>query len=120
MAEDSFFECSKSEAMLPMEQLECIEPDTELWAALQKMDRDGVNQLPVIRDNKSTRNGSRMAKTSRRHRASVEADEMINVMPVASVSGLFRVLWNSSSPSKPLHILRRNVGIMLAFGHTRT
>ena len=34
-----------------MEQLKCIEPDAELWAALQKMDRDGVNQLPVTRDN---------------------------------------------------------------------
>ena len=42
---------SASQVMLPMEQLECIEPDTELWAALQKMDRDGVNQLPVTRDN---------------------------------------------------------------------
>ena len=35
-----------------MEQLKCIAPDTELWAALQKMDRDGVNQLPVTRDNR--------------------------------------------------------------------
>ena len=42
---------SASQVMLPMEQLECIKPDAELWAALQKMDRDGVNQLPVIRDN---------------------------------------------------------------------
>ena len=33
-----------------MEQLECIEPDAELWAALQKMDRDGANQLPITRD----------------------------------------------------------------------
>ena len=36
--------------MLPLEQLKRIDPDTELWAALQEMDRDGVNQLPVIRD----------------------------------------------------------------------
>jgi CBS domain-containing protein len=36
--------------MLPLEQLKRIDPDTELWAALQKMDRDGVNQLPVTRD----------------------------------------------------------------------
>ena len=41
---------SAAQVMLPMEQLKCIEPDTELWAALQKMDRDGVNQLPVTRD----------------------------------------------------------------------
>ena len=40
-----------AQAMIPMEQLKCIEPDAELWAALQKMDRDGVNQLPVTRDN---------------------------------------------------------------------
>ena len=38
--------------MLPLEQLKRIDPDTELWAALQKMDRDGVNQLPVTRDNR--------------------------------------------------------------------
>jgi CBS domain/Peptidase family M50 len=42
---------SAAQVMLPMEQLKCIEPDTELWAALRKMDRDGVNQLPVTRDN---------------------------------------------------------------------
>jgi Zn-dependent protease/CBS domain-containing protein len=40
-----------AQAMIPMEQLKCIEPDAELWAALQKMDRDGVNQLPITRDN---------------------------------------------------------------------
>ena len=34
-----------------MEQLKCIDPDTELWTALQKLDRNGVNQLPVTRDN---------------------------------------------------------------------
>ena len=27
-----------------------IDPDTGLWTALEKLDRDGVNQLPVIRD----------------------------------------------------------------------
>jgi len=41
---------SASQVMLPMERLKCIKPDTELWVALQKMDRDGVNQLPVTRD----------------------------------------------------------------------
>lgn len=39
-----------AQVMLPLEQLKRVDPDTELWAALQKMDRDGVNQLPVIRD----------------------------------------------------------------------
>jgi Zn-dependent protease len=38
------------QVMLPLEQLKSIDPDTELWAALQKLDRNGVNQLPVTRD----------------------------------------------------------------------
>lgn len=37
--------------MLPLEKLKCTSPDTGLWAALQQMDRDGVNQLPVTRNN---------------------------------------------------------------------
>jgi signal-transduction protein with cAMP-binding, CBS, and nucleotidyltransferase domain len=37
--------------MLPLEQLKRTAPDTQLWTALQQMDRDGVNQLPVTRDN---------------------------------------------------------------------
>ncbi|HSF17643.1 MAG TPA: site-2 protease family protein [Vicinamibacteria bacterium] len=41
---------SAAQVMLPLEQLKRIDPDTELWAALQEMDRDGVNQLPVTRD----------------------------------------------------------------------
>ncbi len=42
---------SAAEVMLPLEQLKRTDPDTELWTALQQMDRDGVNQLPVTRDN---------------------------------------------------------------------
>jgi Zn-dependent protease/CBS domain-containing protein len=38
------------QVVLPMEELKRIEPDTELWAALKEMDRDGVNQLPVVED----------------------------------------------------------------------
>jgi predicted transcriptional regulator len=34
--------------MLPIHELRQIGPDTELWSALQEMDRDGVNQLPVV------------------------------------------------------------------------
>jgi Zn-dependent protease/predicted transcriptional regulator len=41
---------SVAEVMLPLEQLKRTDPDTELWTALQQMDRDGVNQLPVTRD----------------------------------------------------------------------
>ena len=36
--------------MLPLEQLNQTSSDTEIWTALQQMDRDGVNQLPVMRD----------------------------------------------------------------------
>jgi Zn-dependent protease len=36
--------------MLPLEQSIRVNSDTELWSALQQMDRDGVNQLPVTRD----------------------------------------------------------------------
>jgi Zn-dependent protease/CBS domain-containing protein len=41
---------SAAQVMLPLEQSKQIGPDAELSAALQKMDRDGVNQLPVTRD----------------------------------------------------------------------
>jgi CBS domain-containing protein len=36
--------------MLPLKELKRIDPDVELSAALQEMDRDGVNQLPVTKD----------------------------------------------------------------------
>ncbi len=41
---------SAARVMIPWEQLKRTSPDTALWAALQQMDRDGVNQLPVMRD----------------------------------------------------------------------
>lgn len=37
-----------AQVMLPLAELKRISPATELWAALQLMDRDGVNQLPVM------------------------------------------------------------------------
>ncbi|MBU6462203.1 MAG: site-2 protease family protein [Bradyrhizobium sp.] len=36
------------EVMLPYQQLKCIDQDAELWSALQNMDRNGVNQMPVV------------------------------------------------------------------------
>ena len=39
-----------AQVMLPLEQVKRISPDADLWAALVEMDRDGVNQLPVTRD----------------------------------------------------------------------
>jgi Zn-dependent protease len=41
---------SVAQAMLPLDELKRIAPETDLWAALEKMDRGGVNQLPVTRD----------------------------------------------------------------------
>jgi len=35
-------------------------PHAELWAALQKMDRDGVNQLPVTRNAEECRSEALM------------------------------------------------------------
>lgn len=35
--------------MLPFDGLKRLGPDTGLWTALEQMDRDGVNQLPVTR-----------------------------------------------------------------------
>jgi Zn-dependent protease len=34
--------------MLPAAQVKSVEPDCELWTALQDMEREGVNQLPVM------------------------------------------------------------------------
>ena len=39
---------SAAQAMTPIEQVKWIEPQAELPEALAEMDRDGVNQLPVI------------------------------------------------------------------------
>jgi Zn-dependent protease len=39
-----------AQAMIPAEQMKRIRPDVELVAALGEMDRDGVNQLPVMVD----------------------------------------------------------------------
>ena len=37
-----------AQVMLPLEELKSTSPNAELWTALQQMDRDGVNQLPVM------------------------------------------------------------------------
>ncbi len=36
------------QAMIPVEKLHTIEPNAELWAAMEKMGRDGINQMPVM------------------------------------------------------------------------
>jgi Zn-dependent protease/CBS domain-containing protein len=39
-----------AQAMIPLAQVKRIQPDEELWAAIEEMNRDGVNQLPVMTD----------------------------------------------------------------------
>ncbi|MGZ9222562.1 MAG: CBS domain-containing protein, partial [Anaerolineales bacterium] len=39
-----------AQAMLSMRDVKRVQPDSELWDALEEMDRDGVNQLPVMAD----------------------------------------------------------------------
>jgi Zn-dependent protease len=40
-----------SQVMVPLQRLASISPDAVLWTALEKMGRDGVNQLPVVEGN---------------------------------------------------------------------
>jgi len=37
-----------SQVMIPLADLKWVQPDAELWLALEEMDRDGVNQMPVM------------------------------------------------------------------------
>jgi len=45
---DEWPRTSAAQVMLPLEKMKWISPDKELWTALEQMDRDGVNQLPVM------------------------------------------------------------------------
>jgi CBS domain-containing protein len=37
-----------AKVMVPLKKLDSTRPDAELWSAMEKMGRDGVNQLPVV------------------------------------------------------------------------
>jgi Zn-dependent protease len=39
-----------AQAMIPLAQVKRIQPDEELWTAIEEMNHDGVNQLPVMTD----------------------------------------------------------------------
>jgi Zn-dependent protease/CBS domain-containing protein len=39
-----------AQTMIPINAVKRVGPDTELWQAMAQMDRDGVNQLPVMTD----------------------------------------------------------------------
>jgi Zn-dependent protease len=45
---DQWSTTTAAQAMIPTLQLKQIGLDTELWDAVEEMDRDGVNQLPVM------------------------------------------------------------------------
>ena len=47
----SWPETTVSQVMVPLQRLTTIRPDALLWSALEKMGRDGVNQMPVIDGN---------------------------------------------------------------------
>jgi Zn-dependent protease len=40
------------QALIPADQMQWIRPDAELWTALEKMGKNGVDQLPVMTDKK--------------------------------------------------------------------
>jgi Zn-dependent protease/CBS domain-containing protein len=40
-----------AQAMIPIEKLSTIDPNAELWTAMERMGRDGINQMPVMRGN---------------------------------------------------------------------
>lgn len=42
------------QAMMPRSQVKWLQPDTPIKTALEEMDQDGVNQLPVIQDGQVT------------------------------------------------------------------
>ncbi len=39
-----------AQAMIPVERMKWVRPEVGLWTAMEEMDRDGVNQLPVMAD----------------------------------------------------------------------
>lgn len=47
---DQWSTTTADEAMIPSEEVKSVGPGVELWSALAKMDRNGVNQLPVVAD----------------------------------------------------------------------
>ena len=47
---ESWATTTAAAVMLPREKLQCVDQGSELWSALLRMDRDGFNQMPVLRD----------------------------------------------------------------------
>lgn len=49
-----WFQITAGQAMMPLSQVKWLQADTPIKTALEEMDQDGVNQLPVIQDGQVT------------------------------------------------------------------
>jgi predicted transcriptional regulator len=47
---DEWAAATAAQVMIPISEVKRVRPDEELWEALEEMDQDGVNQLPVMVD----------------------------------------------------------------------
>lgn len=45
---DAWSSATVAQVMSPLESVDTTQPDAVLWSALEKMGRDGVNQMPVV------------------------------------------------------------------------
>jgi Zn-dependent protease/CBS domain-containing protein len=52
IARQQWPETRVTQAMIPLEKMLSVRPETPLWTALSRMDRKGVNQLPVVTDSR--------------------------------------------------------------------
>lgn len=52
VSNDKWQDTYVTEVMIPISETQQVEPDTPLWDALLKMDKNGVNQLPVMEEGK--------------------------------------------------------------------
>jgi len=39
-----------AQVMIPADKIKWVHADEEIWAAVEEMDHEGVNQLPVMKD----------------------------------------------------------------------
>ncbi len=40
-----------AQAMIPIEKLSSLDPNAEMWTAMEKMGKDGITQMPVVAEN---------------------------------------------------------------------
>jgi len=51
MPRPSWTTTTAAQAMVPLEKLSTLDPNAELWTAMEKMGRDGIDQMPVMLGN---------------------------------------------------------------------